>query len=159
NQPRQIPLLLLLVAVAADLVDAEIGMRAIGEPDRRRGAAHLPHRDHMVEIAQAGAAKFLLDRDAENSDVAHLPPEIGGELVLAVDVGGARRDLPGCEARPRVADHLRVIAEIEIERWETHVGNAHGSCFLVFVAAWPRCAASTAASAELFIGPAASRAR
>jgi len=34
NQLWQIFPLLRLIAVAADLVDAEVGMRAIGKPDR-----------------------------------------------------------------------------------------------------------------------------
>ena len=56
DQLRQVAPLLLLAAVAADLVHAEVGMRAVAEPDGGRGAGHLLHRDAMLEIAEAGAA-------------------------------------------------------------------------------------------------------
>ena len=79
NQFWQIFALLRLVAVAADLVDAEVGMRAVGEPDRRRRPRHLLHRQAMLEIAEARAAIFLLDRDAVQAERADFRPEVAGE--------------------------------------------------------------------------------
>ena len=68
DQPRQVAPPLRLAAVAADLVDAEIGMRAIRQPDRGRRARDLLHRDDVLQVAHAGAAVFLLDRDAEDAE-------------------------------------------------------------------------------------------
>jgi AcrR family transcriptional regulator len=48
---------------------------------------------HVLEIAQAGAAVFLLDGDAVQAERADLRPQVHRELVAAVDLGGARRDL------------------------------------------------------------------
>ena len=70
-------------------------MRPVGQSDRGRGTADLLHRDAMFEVAHAGTAPFLLDRDAEDAEVTHLAPEVWREGVVAVDGGGARRDFRG----------------------------------------------------------------
>ena len=92
DQLRQIFALLRLAAVAADLVDAEVGMRAVGEADRGGAAADLLHRDAMREIAHSGAAIFFLDRDPVQAERAHLGPQLDREAVGPVDLGGERRD-------------------------------------------------------------------
>src|SRR6184192_3283311 len=68
-------------AAAADLVHAQIGMRAVREPDRGRGARDLFHGDDVREIAHRRAAVFLFHRDAQQAEVAELAPEIGREFV------------------------------------------------------------------------------
>src|SRR3546814_7139882 len=52
DQPRQIFRLLLWIAPAADLVDAQIRMGAIGQADSSRSTRYFLDRDHMVEIAE-----------------------------------------------------------------------------------------------------------
>src|SRR5690606_31017636 len=52
----------------------------------------------------------------EHAEIAHLAPEVGRELVLAVDVGGARRDLVGGEAHDRGAQHVGGLAQVEVQR-------------------------------------------
>ena len=79
DQLGQILALLLGVAVAVDLVDAEIRVRAVGQADRRRAARDLLHRDAMREIAQPCPAVFLGDRDAEHAEFAELRPQIARE--------------------------------------------------------------------------------
>ena len=70
----------------------------------------------MLEIAHAGAAVFLLDRDAEQ---AERRPSCGhrssGNSLFAVDLGGARRDLVGGETRAPFAQHVGCLAQAEIE--------------------------------------------
>ena len=124
NQLRQIFPLLRLVAVAADLVDAEIGMRAVGQADRRRRARDFLDRDAVLEIAEPGAAIFLLDGNAVQAERADLRPEVAGKLIALVDLGGARRDLVAGEILHGFADRVRGLAEIEIEH-PMRVGN-HG---------------------------------
>ena len=85
DQLGQIAALLRLVAVAADLVDAEVGVRAVGQADRGRGARDLLHRDDVFQIAHAGAAVFLLHGDAEHAEVAELAPQVHRERIVAVD--------------------------------------------------------------------------
>ena len=128
DELRQVFALLRLAAVAADLIDAEIAMRAVGEADRGRGAADLLHRDDMREIAHAGAAEFLFDGDAEQAERAHFRPEIAREFVLVVDLGGARRDLALGEAAHRVAQHVDLVAEIEIETGNGAHSAASAGC-------------------------------
>ena len=99
-------------------------MRAVGQADRGRGARHFLHREDMLEIAEAGAAIFLLDRDAVQAERADLRPEVARELVGAVDLGGARRDLVGGEVGDRLADGVGGLAEVEIEHF-LRVGD-HG---------------------------------
>src|SRR5580704_13433749 len=93
NQLGQIFPLLRVAAVAAELVDAEVGMRAVGKPDRRRSARDLLERDTMLEIAEPAAAVFLLDRNAVQPELAEFRPEVARELIAPVDLGRPRRDL------------------------------------------------------------------
>ena len=99
-------------------------MRAVGQADRRRGARDFLDRDAVLEIAEPGAAVFLLDGNPVQAERADLGPEVAGELVALVDVGGARRDLVGGELLHRFADGVRGFAEIEVEH-PMRVGN-HG---------------------------------
>ncbi len=116
DQLRQVARLLARVAVAGDLVDAEVRMRAVGEADRAGGARHFLHRHAMLEIAEAQAAVFLRRGDPVQPQRAHLRPEIAREEIVAVDRRGARRDLPVTEGPRALADHLGAVAEVEIER-------------------------------------------
>ncbi len=116
DQLGQEALLLLLGAGAADLVDAEIGVRAVAQADRGRGAADLLDGDDMLEIAEARAAEFLLDGDAVQAQLAHLGPQLAREPVGLVDLGGDRRDLGGGEALDLVAQRVGGFAQAEIER-------------------------------------------
>jgi hypothetical protein len=118
DQPRQVAALLLLGAVAADLVDAKVGVRAVGQADRGGGAADLLHGHHVLEVAHAGAAVLLLHGDAEDAELAELAPEVGGELVARVDLGRARRDLGGGETRDLGAQGVGGLTEAEVEALE-----------------------------------------
>ena len=82
----------------------------------------------MFQIAHAGAAVFLLDRDAEQAELAELAPEVHREGVVAVDRGGARRDLVGGERLDRAAQHVGGLAEVEVQagqpvRYRRHAGT------------------------------------
>ena len=84
-------------------------------PDRRRRARDLLHRDDVGEVAEVAAAVLLLHRHAVQAERAELFPQVGGEEVVAVDVGGARRDLVGGELLHGVAQHVDRLAEAEGE--------------------------------------------
>ena len=115
NQFRQVARFLCGAGAAVDLVDAKVGVGAVGEADGGGRAADLLHRHDMFEIAHAGAAILLGGGDAEQAERAHLAPEVGGKVVRLVDGGRARRDLLRGEAHRRVAQHVRRLAEVEIE--------------------------------------------
>ena len=97
DQLGQIRLLLPVAAVAADLVDAEVGMRAVGQADRGRSARDLLHRDAMLEIAQARAAILLLDGDAEQAERADLRPQVAREIGCSRSISAARGAISFCE--------------------------------------------------------------
>ncbi|MNS88214.1 hypothetical protein D3C72_1221800 [compost metagenome] len=106
-----------------DLVHAQIRVRAVGQPDRRRRAADLLHRDHMGEVAHVRAAVLLGHGDAQHAEVAHLLPGIHRELVRPVDLGRARRQFGLRPAAHGGAQHLDVLAQIESQAWQFgHVG-------------------------------------
>src|SRR6476661_260393 len=127
DQLRQIFRLLLAIPPAAELVDAEVRMGAVAEPDRGRGPRHFLLRDDMLEIAEAEAAIFLLDGDAVEAECAHFGPKLARKPVLRVDLRGERGNAVGGEARGGLADRIRHLAEREVQP-EIH---ARLSC-------WPR---------------------
>src|SRR3546814_1758421 len=107
DQPGQIFALLLVIAPAADLVDAEVRVRPVGEADRTRRARYLLDRDHMLKIAEPQPAPFFLDGDAVKSELSHLRPQfVAREPVFGVGLGGERRDLFVGEAGGGLADQI-----------------------------------------------------
>ncbi len=91
-------------------------MRAVGEADRGRAARYFLHRDDVLEIAEPGAAEFLLDRDPVQPQRTHARPQLARKPVVAVDLGGDRRDLVGGERAHGVAELVGGLAEVEVER-------------------------------------------
>src|SRR5439155_23761579 len=85
NQLRQVFALLGVIAVAPDLVDAQVGVRAIGQANRRGTARDLLHRDAMLEITEARAAILLFNRDAVQSERTEPGPEITREKIGLVE--------------------------------------------------------------------------
>src|SRR5690606_33584933 len=90
-----------------------------------RAARDLLHGDDVLEIAEARAPVFLLDRNAVQTERAHARPELTWESVGPVDLGGNGRDLVGRERTDRVAKLVGCLAEIEIER-RVLIGKRHG---------------------------------
>jgi len=76
------------------LVDAEVGVRAVGEADGPRGPADLLHGDAVVHVAEPHPAVLLRRGEAVEVEVPHEPPQVNarGETVGGVDRGGVRRD-------------------------------------------------------------------
>ena len=115
DQLRQIAVLLLIIAPAVDLVDAEVGVRAIRQTDRGRRAGDFLHRDAMGQIAHIGAAELLLDRDAVETQFAHGRPQVDRELVLGIDFRRARCYLLLSEGAHAVAQHVDIVAKAEVQ--------------------------------------------
>ena len=121
NQLRQVLGLLFGRAVAVDLVDAQIRMRAIGQAYRCRGAADLFDSHHVGEVAKPGAAMLLRDGDAQQAEFAKSRPELIGELIVAVDGSGPRRDFGGAERVNLLTQHVDGFAQSEVQRGVMHV--------------------------------------
>ena len=90
-------------------------MGAVGQADRAGRARNLLHGDAMLEIAEAGAAPLLLDRDAVNAERAELGPQIARKPVAAVDLVGERRDLVGRKPAHTLAQHVGRLAKAEVQ--------------------------------------------
>src|SRR5438105_14336292 len=120
DQLGQVLALLLRVRPAADLVDAQVGVRAVTQPHRARGARYLLLRDDMLEIAEAKSAILLLHGDAVEPELTHLRPQVARELVSRVDLGGDRVDLVLGEAPRRLADRVGHFAQAKVETGFTH---------------------------------------
>src|SRR5262249_39362174 len=116
--------LLIVAAVAADLVDAEGRMRSIGQPDRGGGARDFLHRDAVLEIAEPRPTPFLLHGDAVHAELAHPGPQVPREGVAAGELVGARGDALGGETAHAVAQHVGGLAQTEIKA--ARVVHAHG---------------------------------
>ncbi len=66
----------------------------------------------MGEIAHVGAAVLLAHRHAEQAEIAEFLPQVGGEKIVAVDLGGARRDFGVGEGAHGFAQHDDFFAEM-----------------------------------------------
>ena len=98
-------------------------MRAIAETYGGGGSCHFLLRHHMLQIAQAQAAIRLVHGDAVQAKRAHGGPQVAGEPVLGVDLSRQRGDMIGGKTGGAFADHVRMLAQSEIE-----VGHWHLSC-------------------------------
>jgi hypothetical protein len=83
------------------------------KPTDAERARDLSIADAVREIAHRGAAVLILDRDAEEAEVAHLAPQVGGKRVGAVDRFRARRDFVRRELLHRRAQEVDRFAVIE----------------------------------------------
>src|SRR5262245_43652787 len=109
----QVALLLRGAAVQAKLVDAQVRVRPVGQPDRARGARDFLHGDAVLEIAEPEPAEGLVDRDAVGAELAELGPKVAREAVAAVDLVRTWRNMSGREAAHTLAQHVRVFPEPE----------------------------------------------
>jgi hypothetical protein len=115
DQLGQVLRLLRWCAVAVDLVDAEVGMRAVGQAHRGRATADFFDGDDMRQVTHASAAVFLVYGDTEQAHVAELAPHVAGEEVVTVDGFGAGRQFIRNETAGLVAEHVHGFTESEVE--------------------------------------------
>ncbi|MND90607.1 hypothetical protein D3C80_826940 [compost metagenome] len=133
---RQISVLLLLRSPAVDLVDAEVGMGAIGKADGSRSPAYFLHRHAMGEITHVGTAELFRNGDAVQAELTHLRPELARKTVVPVDLCRQRSDFIICECTCAVAQCCDFRAEIGIENGgevQTHRVSSSGRQAVPFV--------------------------
>ena len=95
-----------------DLVDAQIGVRTIRQPDGGRRPADFLNGDNMFQIAKAKAAIFLRNRQAVKPKRTHGGPQFfPWEPVIGIDFGGQGRDFIRRKALRGIADHVGIFAE------------------------------------------------
>ena len=111
----QVFFFLLVGAVAVDLVYTQVGMRAIRQANGGRCAADFFHRDHMCQVAHAGATVGFVDGNTQQAHITELFPELVGEQVVPVDVFGTGCYFTSSEAIDLLAEHVDCFAEAEIK--------------------------------------------
>ena len=122
DQLGQVLGLLRLIAVAVDLVDAQVGVRAVGQAHRGAGARDFLHRHHVRQVAHVGATVFLAHGDAEHAQLTELAPQVHGELVAAVDLGSARGNLCLGKVAHGIAQGINVFTKLEIQAGQIRHG-------------------------------------
>jgi hypothetical protein len=130
HQLGQVFRALRLAAVAADLVHAQVAVCAVTQAHAGARAADLFHRDHVGQVAQASSAVGVAHRHAQHAQGPELGPEVPGELVVAVDLRRARRDLGLGETAHRIAQRLDVVTELEVQSGQVHDRVSHEVCLI-----------------------------
>ena len=120
DQLGQVLLLLRLSAIALELVDTQIAVRAIRQAHAGRCTRNFFHGNHVCQVAHVGAAIRLRHRDAQHADFAHLAPQVHGKLIGAVNFCSA-----GCNFCLRkiahcIAQCVDVFTELKIKAWHVH---------------------------------------
>ena len=111
----QVLFFLLVGAVAVDLVNAQVGVRAVRESHGCRGTADFLHGDDVCEVAHARAAVGFVNGNTQQAHVTELFPQVVGEQVVMVDGFGAGGDFTGGKAVDLLAQHIQGLAEAEVE--------------------------------------------
>ncbi len=81
---------------AAELVDVIGAERVVGrdaDADRRIDLGELGHDQHVLEVAEAGAAVLLREDDAEEAEVGRLAHQLHRKALRLVDLVDDRIDL------------------------------------------------------------------
>ncbi len=103
DEARQVAGALVIGAIALELVDAQIGVRPIGQAHAGTRARDFFHGDHVGQVAHVGAAIGLGGGDAQNAQVTHLAPQVHGELIVGIDGCGTRRNFGLRKVANRIA--------------------------------------------------------
>ena len=119
--------LLGFIAVAIDLIHAQIAVCAIGQTYGSASTRDFFHRDHMGQIAHIGSAVLLRHRDAQHAQVTKLAPQVHGELVIAIDLSRTRSNLALGKLTHCITQSIDIFSKLEIQSGQ--VGKAHG-CLL-----------------------------
>src|SRR3546814_14764761 len=106
--------LLSIIAPAPDLINAEVGMRAIREAHRRGRAGKFLHRHHMFQITKDQAAPFLPDGDAMQPKLPQFRPEVARKPLLPIKLRSYRGDAAGVHPRGSFADTPRIYTKAQI---------------------------------------------
>lgn len=89
----QVLLLLRGVAIAHNLVDAQVGVGAVAQGNGAASPRELLHNNGMVEVAHLRATVLGRGRDAQQAHVAQLAPELAqlSEVVVPDGQEGGRK--------------------------------------------------------------------
>ena len=110
-QLRQVLRALGGVAVEVEVGDAQVGVGAVAQAHRARGARDLLHRHQMGQVTHAAAAEFGVHGDAQQAQFAQLGPQVLRERIVVVDLRRTRRDLGLREPLHGLAQRIQFFAQ------------------------------------------------
>src|SRR5262249_18608825 len=113
-EPRQPPLLLLLVAPPLDRAGDQRGLHRDDGAGGGVGAADLFADQPVADEVGAAAAVFLANRSAEVADLAELARQLAVEAPSAIVVANPRGDLAIGEFPRRLGDQPLLVAQLEV---------------------------------------------
>ncbi len=119
-------------AVTLDLIDTEIGMRAIAQANRRRRAADFFHGNTMSEIAHTSTAIVFRSGDPKHTKLTQFTPEIHGKCIVAVGVGSKRRNAAFRKTAHSIPKGFDLLAKTEVHARCKHTRPPQvlpGCCF------------------------------
>ena len=105
---------LLLVAELVDVVAAQRVVRRDADADRGVDLGQLGDDDHVLDVAEAGAAVLLGEDDAEEAELARLGDDLAGELLALVDLVDDRIDLAAGELPRGLLDGALLVGQGKI---------------------------------------------
>jgi hypothetical protein len=75
----------------------------------------------VCQVAHVGATIDFGHRDAQHTNLAHLAPQVHGELIGAVNFGGTGCNFSLRKIAHSVAQRINVFTQLEIQ-----AGHVHG---------------------------------
>lgn len=84
NQPREVLLLLLVIAVEHQLVDTQLAVRRIAQPNAPARPTQLLHDNTVCLVSHGQATVLLRRRYTEEPSLTELLPHVVGERIVAV---------------------------------------------------------------------------
>ena len=120
DQFGQVPGFLLVGTVDNNLVDAQVGVGAVGETDRRRSPGNFLYHNGVGQVAHVGAAVFFVSGNAQQAQIAHFFPQRQGELIAAVDFGGQGGNFFLGKGTGRITERIDSFAQMKIESAVEH---------------------------------------
>ena len=115
DQLGQVFGLLCLVAVALDLVDAQVAVRPVAQAHAGTGARNFLHGNHVRQVSHVSAPIGLGHGDAQHAQIAHLAPQVHGELIRLIDLRRARGNFGLGEITHRIAQCVDIFAQVKVQ--------------------------------------------
>jgi hypothetical protein len=119
DESGEIFLLLLRRAVEHQLIDAELRVRSVREPNASARSAQLFHNNTMRLVAHGQAAELLVGCYAQEAGLTKLPPHVVGELI---DLVRLCSKLFGDFAAHKISYALAEFIEVRLCGWDKVLG-------------------------------------
>jgi hypothetical protein len=100
------------------------------------------------EVSHIGAAVFLSDSHAQQSEITELAPHIHGKCIVGINLGGPRRQLFLNKLVNRVTQHIDFFTQSMIKRGVRRIHDVSDPFYLG--CRYPECRRATHQGARKF---------